>query len=97
MEFNHLNLKEAEAVSVVPPSDICAINDVVGSDICDGDSGSPLMYKNPENNLWYLLGVASRGRECPDGEILRPGMYTSVDYYLESIEGLAPEACIVSV
>ena len=37
---------------------------------CTGDSGGPLSYKNPDDNKWYVVGIASFvGESC--------GVYTA--------------------
>ncbi|XP_074596646.1 venom protease-like [Brevipalpus obovatus] len=65
--------------------EICALNFVTHADACAGDSGGPLMYKNPDNNRWYLAGVVSRGPECPNTSGM-PGIYSKLNSIRSSIE-----------
>ncbi|XP_074601935.1 tryptase beta-2-like [Brevipalpus obovatus] len=65
----------------LPPTDICAMNMELNSDACSGDSGAPLMWRNPNNGRWYLIAVVSRGRGGCDSTGSRPGIYTSVSHY----------------
>ena len=61
------------------PGDVCvsrAKNDTAGA--CNGDSGSPLIWK--VNGVWRLVGVDSRsGGES--GCLNTPEVYTTTDFY----------------
>ena len=54
-----------------------------GKDACQGDSGGSLWYEQSGNI--FQVGIVSTGRGCalPDA----PGVYTSVGYYSNWIEG----------
>ena len=66
------------------PGDVCvsrAKNDTAGA--CNGDSGSPLLWK--VNGVWRLVGVDSRsGGES--GCLNTPEVYTSTDFYWEWVK-----------
>ncbi|XP_074596464.1 transmembrane protease serine 9-like [Brevipalpus obovatus] len=64
--------------------EICAYNFVTYADACPGDSGGPLMHKNPADGRWYLAGVVSRGPDCPNKSGL-PGIYTKLTVMRNSI------------
>lgn len=69
------------------PSMICAGDLLDGRDACQGDSGGPLILK-PEYSPTgepMLLGVVSWGIGC--GRIGLPGVYTSVPFYHDWIQG----------
>lgn len=72
---------------------LCAVNESTGGNACYGDSGGPLMYKNPANNRWYLIGVVSGGWDKECGLPRVPGIYSSVTYYREFIKNFTNEAC----
>ncbi|KAL1461559.1 hypothetical protein WDU94_013444, partial [Cyamophila willieti] len=55
----------------------------LGQDSCNGDSGGPLIWENPNTDRHYLIGVVSYGTEqCGIGS---PGVYTRVTSYLHWI------------
>ncbi|XP_048486115.1 CLIP domain-containing serine protease HP8 isoform X1 [Plutella xylostella] len=64
--------------------EVCA-GAVMNKDACGGDSGGPLMkvYDTPEGPKTYLVGVVSFGPTICG--IKKPGVYTSVSYYLNWI------------
>ncbi len=61
---------------VIDDTEICA--GVIGEvrDSCYGDSGGPLMAKDPETDAYVLLGVVSWGYQC--GHPGFPGIYSRV-------------------
>lgn len=61
---------------VIDDTEICA--GVIGEvrDSCYGDSGGPLMAKDPETDSYVLLGVVSWGYQC--GHPGFPGIYSRV-------------------
>ncbi|XP_074604437.1 serine protease 55-like [Brevipalpus obovatus] len=72
----------------VPQTDFCALNDSKSSIGCLWNSGAPLMWKNPKNHRWYLVGINSRGRSvCRDQMPKNPGMFTDVPKYFEQFSG----------
>ena len=44
-----------------------------------GDSGGPMICKDPESKEYVLTGIVSWGEECADEKL--PGVYTNVAYY----------------
>lgn len=66
----------------IAANQLCAGTVLGGQDSCQGDSGSPLFLNTP--NGVTQVGIVSFGDGCarPD----TPGVYTSVDSYLEWIE-----------
>ncbi|KAJ6647071.1 Venom serine protease 34 [Pseudolycoriella hygida] len=52
-------------------------------DTCQSDSGGPLLYTEPSNNLLYLVGVVSYGRGCATEN---PGVSARVTSYMEWIQ-----------
>ncbi|KAE8589730.1 hypothetical protein XENTR_v10017711 [Xenopus tropicalis] len=64
------------------PNMLCAGSDV-GKDSCNGDSGGPLMFTDPQDSSkMYMAGIVSWGpRDCGTY-----GLYTKVDNYLDWIE-----------
>lgn len=54
-------------------------------DSCPGDSGSPLMFYEPNRMQWTVTGIVSLGlNEC--GTVGVPGVYTNVQRYLDWIK-----------
>lgn len=66
-------------------SKVCAISFDSMADACGGDSGGPLMWKNPGNGRYYLVGTVARGPECPNKEKM-PGVYTKVQPIIDFIK-----------
>ena len=65
---------------------VCAGHELGGVDACQGDSGSPLLCPN-ENNQLVLYGVVSWGVGC--GEAMLPGIYTNVHHFSRWIKETA--------
>lgn len=73
---------------------ICTLNED-GLSPCSGDSGGPLMYKNPKNGLWYLFGIVSYSwKDCGSDA---PSVYTKVPSFGQLIKGLANDACVYDI
>lgn len=68
---------------VITNRQLCAGGNA-GIDSCTGDSGGPLMAKNPSNNHWMAVGVVSYGPN-PCGARGMPGIYTRVGAYIDWI------------
>lgn len=65
---------------------ICAINRATGGDSCEGDSGGGLIYKNPQDGRYYLIGtVAGSVSECGQAHH-PPGGYTNLAYHQDFIK-----------
>lgn len=59
---------------------LCAGGEL-GKDSCKGDSGGPLMAKDPDTGNWITSGIVSIGpNDC--GKFGVPGVYTSVKEYM---------------
>jgi secreted trypsin-like serine protease len=63
---------------------ICAGYEQGGKDSCEGDSGGPLMLRQPGHQTWTLVGLVSNGVRCAEPNL--PGIYTRVSRYLDWIE-----------
>uniref|UniRef100_A0A8B9S8A6 Transmembrane serine protease 4 n=1 Tax=Apteryx owenii TaxID=8824 RepID=A0A8B9S8A6_APTOW len=63
---------------------LCAGLPQGGVDTCQGDSGGPLLYLH---DRWQVVGIVSWGQGC--GTPSTPGVYTSVQAYLNWIYTLA--------
>ncbi|XP_071055536.1 venom protease-like [Onthophagus taurus] len=61
---------------------ICAEGADEGGDTCQGDSGTPLQFFDPE--LYQIVGITSFGINCG----VAPAIYTRVSYYINWIEGI---------
>ncbi|MBX3579634.1 MAG: serine protease [Rhizobiaceae bacterium] len=74
---------------VIDDTEICA--GVIGEvrDSCYGDSGGPLMAKDPETDAYVLLGVVSWGYQC--GHPGFPGIYARVASFGDWIRQTAEE------
>ncbi|KFP79966.1 Acrosin, partial [Acanthisitta chloris] len=67
----------------VPPHSLCAGYPRGGADTCQGDSGAPLVCKDSTDDSFWLVGIASWGKDCSG--VKRPGIYTSTQPYQEWI------------
>lgn len=67
---------------------ICAGHTEGGRDACEGDSGGPLVCLDEEINRYVQVGIVSYGPELSCGVSNRPGVYTSVAYYNDWINGI---------
>ncbi|XP_030380378.1 uncharacterized protein LOC115628430 [Scaptodrosophila lebanonensis] len=71
---------------------LCAGNLAGGKDSCQGDSGGPLMmpeYYKGYTVHYYLIGVVSYGIGCGLPGV--PGIYTSVQHFMDWIEARVAE------
>ncbi|XP_037726684.1 serine protease persephone [Drosophila subpulchrella] len=65
---------------------ICAIDQKLIADACNGDSGGPLIHElNVEDGMYTIVGVISSGFGCAT---VTPALYTRVSYYLDFIESI---------
>ncbi|KAF7638343.1 Peptidase S1 domain-containing protein [Meloidogyne graminicola] len=62
-------------------TEICAFGSC-GENTCFGDSGGPLLYKNPETNNWEQIGITSRGSWLCEYK----GFFTNIKLYCDWIE-----------
>ena len=70
---------------------LCALNTETLGDSCRGDSGGPLMYRDPQSMLYYVIGVVSGSKKsCSEGF---PGFYTKTSDFRQFIRTHAPDAC----
>lgn len=81
-------------IQPVHENHICALNTRTGGDACSGDSGGPLMYKNPQNNRWYLVGVVSGAWDLCGVDRGVPGLYTNISPYRSTIQQSADGVCV---
>jgi len=63
---NRINLRVYEDM-------MCAGHKEGGKDACFGDSGGPLMTRDPKSNRWTLIGLVSAGYSCAKPG--QPGIY----------------------
>lgn len=56
-------------------------------DSCEGDSGGPMLWNDPETNRLVQVGVVSKGTICGED----PGVYTNVASYLPWIQAKIAE------
>lgn len=55
------------------------------------------MYKSPDNNRWYLVGVITAGlRECEEELELLPKVATEVARHKDLLKDHSPESCFLS-
>ncbi|XP_051825355.1 tryptase-like isoform X2 [Antechinus flavipes] len=71
----------AESTRIIPEDMICAGKK--GHDICERDTGSPLVCKVEDS--WLQAGVASWVENCGENSN-RPGVYTNILKYLDWIQ-----------
>lgn len=81
-------------VQPVHENHICALNTLTGGDACSGDSGGPLMFKDPQNGRWYLIGVVSGAWDLCGVDLGVPGLYTSISPYRSTIVQSANGVCV---
>lgn len=55
-------------------------------DSCEGDSGGPLLHRDPESNRWYIYGITSFGDGC--GRKGKYGIYSMVPNYVDWIKNI---------
>ncbi len=61
---------------------LCAVSKDVG-DSCNGDSGGPLMHRDPASGAITVFGVTSQGSKWCDSHV--PGLYTRVRLFADWI------------
>lgn len=81
MPWKHCKKQSEHLASFVHESSLCTKNEV-GSGICMGDWGAPLVSKTKEKTL---IGVASWYNGCAEG---KPDVYTAVYPHLTWIRSL---------
>ncbi|XP_017169939.1 serine protease 38 isoform X2 [Mus musculus] len=67
--------------SYLLPEMLCAADIKTMKNVCEGDSGSPLVCK--QNQTWLQIGIVSWGRGC--AQPLYPGVFANVSYFLSWI------------
>ncbi|XP_021067433.1 serine protease 38 [Mus pahari] len=67
--------------SYLLPEMLCAADIKNMKNVCEGDSGSPLVCK--QNQTWLQIGIVSWGRGC--AQPLYPGVFANVSYFLSWI------------
>ncbi|XP_028632469.1 serine protease 38 [Grammomys surdaster] len=67
--------------SYLLPEMLCAADIKNIKNVCEGDSGSPLVCKL--NQTWLQIGIVSWGRGC--AQPLYPGVFANVSYFLNWI------------
>lgn len=80
VENNLANLQSLRGLSA---TQMCASNLDVGSDACQGDSGSPMVHRN--DSVFTVVGIVSFGISCGSSF---PGVYTRVASYIDWIENI---------
>ncbi|KAJ8955194.1 hypothetical protein NQ318_009090 [Aromia moschata] len=66
---------------------ICAGFFNMSTAVCKGDSGGGLVFKNPEDNRYYIHGVVSIGpAEKGECNIQQNSLYTKVAFYYEFLD-----------
>lgn len=65
---------------------LCAGLQQGGRDACQYDSGGPMVYFNPAESRWILVGVVSTGYGCARPGF--PGIYTRVSEYVAWIQNV---------
>ena len=71
---------------------LCAMDRHTGGGSCYGDSGGPLMYKNPDSNRFFQVGIVS-GTYGGCNHTMAAGLYTRVTDFHDHIKLYAPDAC----
>ncbi|GAB0093863.1 hypothetical protein DMENIID0001_090490 [Sergentomyia squamirostris] len=72
--------------SVITRRMMCASSKNYASDTCGGDSGGPLLCRNPKipSRPWALFGITSFGDDCTVSQ--SPGIYTRVSSFRKWID-----------
>lgn len=77
--------KQISRVPNIAHGEICALGEQK-QDSCFGDSGNPLMWKDPANGHWFLVGVTSGALDtCNSKTLTVPGMYTEADKFIPTL------------
>lgn len=87
----------ADRVPTIAEGEICAVNKKTRADACYGDSGNPLMWKDPINNRWYLIGITAGALDdcgSTHGDLI-PGIYTSLHRHKRPLLRKVLRKCVV--
>ena len=74
---------------------LCAKERLTGASSCYGDSGGPLMYKNPQTGRHFEVGIVS-GSYGACSNLMAAGLYTRVTDFSDMIKDYVPSACFKS-
>ncbi|KAL1124769.1 hypothetical protein AAG570_001390 [Ranatra chinensis] len=68
-------------IATTNPTQFCTFRQ--GKDSCMGDSGGPVVWLDPDTNMYTLVGLVSYGKGCADSV---PGVNTMVHEYLDWVQ-----------
>ncbi|XP_066297658.1 mannan-binding lectin serine protease 1-like isoform X1 [Branchiostoma lanceolatum] len=70
---------------------MCAGLRVGGKDSCDGDSGGPLLFQDPDTTRFYVAGIVSWGQPGECGRARKYGVYARVENFVQWIKDTIAE------